>query len=237
MPQSPHSLFLPTPKQRTHQSISMHRTSVRPAPLEFLPPSNLPYGIDRRKDVGLSHPLSQLTPGYFAPLRDGLRTPPTDNMGTAYQYQHPQRNCFADRQDAAYSAGTQSASSYGGNHAGGDVSGAQRSNVSQPPPASTSTLRAEVQASSSAYNTQPSSPQPATKTDVLAPPEGLPQRRNANSDMIIPNLQIPSSINDSGGSLAEFAAQVGIEFLQVVNKSLTGEDYLPVLVRVYGNTP
>jgi len=34
------------------------------------------------------------------------------------------------------------------------------------------------------------------------------QQRKSNNDLILPNLQIPPSINNSGGSLAEFAAQV-----------------------------
>lgn len=185
----------------------MHRTSARPAPLDFLLPSNPTYGIDRRKDIGLSHPLPQLTPDYLeAPVRDGLRTPPADDMGTAYQYQHPQSNKYAGRQDATFSTGAASGASYNGSYAGANMQGRQYSTLSQPP--SVSTLRNEVQAPSSAYNTQPPSPQPPNRTDVLAPPEGLPRRRSANSDMILPNLQIPSSINNSGGSLAEFAAQV-----------------------------
>ena len=187
----------------------MHRTSARPAPLDFLLPSNPTYGIDRRKDIGLTYPLPQLTPGYLeAPTRDGLRTPPADDMGTAYQYQHPQFNNYAGRQDATYSTGGASGGSYSGSYTGANMQGRQRSTLSQPPPASALTLRNEVQGPSSAYNTQPPSPQPANRTDALAPPEGLPRRRSANSDMILPNLQIPSSINNSGGSLAEFAAQV-----------------------------
>jgi hypothetical protein len=34
------------------------------------------------------------------------------------------------------------------------------------------------------------------------------QQRKSNNDLILPNLQIPPSINNSRGSLAEFAAQV-----------------------------
>jgi hypothetical protein len=186
----------------------MHRTSARPAPLDSLSPSNPTYGIDRRKDIGLSHPFPQLTPGYLeAPVRDGLRTPPADDMGTAYQYQHSQSDSYAGRQDTSCSAGSSSGASYNGSSAGSNMPGRQYYALIQQPP-SASTLRNEVQAPSSAYGRQPASPQPANKTDVLAPPEGLPRRKSANSDMIHPNLQIPSSINNSGGSLAEFAAQV-----------------------------
>lgn len=187
----------------------MHRTSARPVPLDFLLPSNPTYGIDRRKDVGPSHPVPQLPSGYFeAPIRDGLRTPPADEMGTAYQYQQPQYNSYAGRQGAPYPTTGSSMSNYDGSYTGGNVQARQYTTISQPPPASASTLRNELQAPSSTYNTQPPSPQPANRTDALAPPEGLPRRRSANSDMILPNLQIPSSINNSGGSLAEFAAQV-----------------------------
>ncbi|KAG0648661.1 Meiotically up-regulated 80 [Hyphodiscus hymeniophilus] len=187
----------------------MHRTSARPAPLDFLLPSNAPYGIDRRKDLRPLQTVPQLTPGYLeAPLRDGLRTPPADEMGTAYQYQPAQSNNYGRRSEATYSSGAHSGATYAGSYVGGDMPERQYSSISQPPPASVSTLRNEVQAPSSAYKNQPPSPQPANRTNVLAPPEGLPRGQSANSDMILPNLQIPSSINNSGGSLAEFAAQI-----------------------------
>lgn len=197
---TPHQTF-------TRQIISMHRTSARQAPLDFLLPSNPTYGIDRRKDIGLLHPLPQLTPGFFeATIKDGLRTPPADGMGTTYQYQNVQYNNYPGRQDAT---GGASMGSHAGSYTGPNMQGRQYSKIGQLPPASTSTLQNEIQAPSSAYNTQPSSPQPAHRETTLAPPEdGLSRRRSANNDMIQPNLQIPASINSSGGSLAEFAAQV-----------------------------
>jgi hypothetical protein len=171
----------------------MHRTSARPAPLDFFLPSTV------RKDVGLSH-YPQRTPSYLeAPIRDGLRTPPADDMSTAYQYPTSQYNSYDGRQDVTYPTIGSSGSNYAG-YPGSSGQARQYSTISQP--SSASTLRNEIQASIPAYNTQPPSPQ------TLAPPEGLPRRRSANSDMIISSLQIPSSINNSGGSLAEFAAQV-----------------------------
>lgn len=185
----------------------MHRTSARPAPLDFLlPPAHSTYGIDRRKVLGLQHALPQLTPVYFeAPIRDGLRTPPADDMGTAYQ--HPQYNSYPSRQDAAYAAAGASVNGYTASYSGVRGQAGQYSSLSQPPPASVSTLRNEIQLSQ-VPRTQPPSPQPSHRSNALAPPEGLPRRKTANSDMILPNLQIPPSINNSGGSLAEFAAQV-----------------------------
>jgi len=188
----------------------MHRTSSRPAPLDFLLPSAHPtYGIDRRKDIGLPCTRPQLTPIYFeAPVKGGLRTPPADEMATAYQ--QPQYNNYTRRQDTVYSTPTAPVDSYGGAYSGGSGQAVAYSAANQPPPASASTLRMEVQ-SSQYVHSQPSSPQPAIKTSALAPSESVARRKSANSDMILPNLQIPQSINNSGGSLAEFAAQVCTE--------------------------
>lgn len=42
--------------------------------------------------------------------------------------------------------------------------------------------------------------------------EHQPQKNVSSDTTILPHLQIPSSINSSGGSLAEFAAQVSFAF-------------------------
>lgn len=190
----------------------MHRTSARPAPLDFLLPSaHLPFGIDRRKDIGLPRSLPQFAPVYFeAPVRDGLRTPPADDMATTYQTQY---NEYPGRRDGAYSTAGASGNNYGGVYSGANVQSRPYSIHSQPPPASALALRKEVHAQP--IHTQPPSPGPANKTNNLGPEEQS-GRKSATSDMILPNLQIPSSINNSGGSLAEFAAQVlnQIPFLQ-----------------------
>lgn len=187
----------------------MHRTSARPPPLDFLLPHSSTYGIDRRKDIGLANTLPNIRSGYFEPsIRDGLRTPPADEMGTAYQ--QSQYNNYTGRQDTTFPITGTSDSDYSGTYSGVNVQ--QRPyNPSLNPTPSTSILRNEVQPlhpPSQASYPQPASPQQPHQINSLAPPESLPRRKSANNDMILPNLQIPSSINDSGGSLAEFAAQI-----------------------------
>ena len=184
----------------------MHRTSARPAPLDFLLPSaHSNFGTDRRKDIGLPRQLPQFAPVYFeAPVREGLRTPPADEMAATYQ---PQYNDYAGRRDGAYSAAGASGSNYGAAYNGATVPSRPYSMHNQPPlaSASASTLRREVLAQP--IHTQPPSPVPANKLNNLVHEE-QPHRKSGTSDMIHPNLQIPLSINNSGGSLAEFAAQV-----------------------------
>jgi hypothetical protein len=182
----------------------MHRTSARPAPLDFLLPSaHSTFGIDRRKDIGFPRSLPHFSPVYFeAPVRDGLRTPPADDMTTTYQTQYSE---YPGRRDAAYSVSGASGSNYGGAYSGANMQSRPYSIHNQPPPASVSTLRKEVHADP--IHSQPPSPVPANKVNNLAPDE-QPRRKSATGDMILPNLQIPSSINNSGGSLAEFAAQI-----------------------------
>lgn len=187
----------------------MYRTSSRPAPLDFLLPSaHSSYDIDRRKDIGLSHPLPQLTPIYFEAPNSGLRTPPADEMATTYQ--NRQYNLYPNgRGDSSYPPSGASASSYGGSYSGSSMQGRSYSTSNQP--ASASTLRREVQGSHP-LPPQPQSPAPGNRSNTLAPPEDQPRRRSANGDMIRPNLQIPASISEDGGSLAEFAAQVFVKF-------------------------
>jgi hypothetical protein len=184
--------------------ILMHRTSTRPAPLDFLLPSAYStFGVDRRKDIGLPRQLPQFAPVYFeAPVKEGLRTPPADDMTTTYQTQYSD---YAGRRDGAYSASGASGANYGGAYTGANVQSRPYSIHSQPPSGSASSLRKEVHGQP--IHTQAPSPVPPSKINNLAPEE-QPRRKSATSDMIHPNLQIPSSINNSGGSLAEFAAQV-----------------------------
>jgi len=209
----PLSFSRTTPSTNLQASISMHQASAISASLDFLlPSSHSTYGTDRRKDIGYSLALPQLTPHYFeAPIRDGLRTPPADDMSTAYR--HPQYNNYGTKHDVTYSspvATSSNGSHYSGPTVYSGTNGVTRSHsvLSQPSSASVaSTVRNEAQAARSIYNRQ-QSPQPASRKNTLAPPEGVPRRKSANSDVILPNLQIPHSINNSGGSLAEFAAQI-----------------------------
>ncbi|KAF4631051.1 hypothetical protein G7Y89_g7080 [Cudoniella acicularis] len=162
----------------------------------------------RRKDIGLPH--TQVALGYLqAPIRDGLHTPPADDMATTYQ--QPQYATYGNRQDSAYSVPGAASGNYIGGYRGNNNQGrpypAPHSTMNYSSQPSASNLRNEVQNPQPSYR-QPSSPQPPVRSSILAPPEEEPRRRNANGDMILPNLQIPASINNSGGSLAEFAAQI-----------------------------
>ncbi|KAH8668202.1 cyclin-domain-containing protein [Tricladium varicosporioides] len=184
----------------------MHRTAARPAPLDLRTPStHSSYDIDRRKDFGLAQ-AQPLTNYLQATIRDGLHTPPADDMGTTYQ--QPQYTPYGSRQDSAYAAGP-SSGGYAGAYSGHSGHGRQYSSHSSSTissQSSTSTLRHEVP-QHSLYR-QPTSPQASQRTSTLAAQEEEPRRRSTNGDMILPNLRIPETINDSGGSLAEFAAQI-----------------------------
>jgi len=185
----------------------MHRTSARPAPLHF--PLSLTnttnYGIDRRKEFTNPLTLPHLIPGYLeAPIRDGLRTPPADEMGTTYQ--QPQYNNYAVKQEGIYPTPAPSGSVYSSGYSVQNGQGRPYSTLGQPTPASNSSLRNEVLPSQSYHQT--TSPQINKTVSV----EGLTAERrkstNGDASAIVPNLQIPKTINDSEGSLAEFAAQV-----------------------------
>lgn len=185
----------------------MHRTAGRPSPLELFLPSNSSY--DRRKGVGL--PPSHLTPVYLeAPVRDGLRTPPGDNMGTTYQ--HPQyAPNYTGRQESAYSVPSVGQDSYAGAYVG--ANGVQRHYSipsQQPTQIPTTILRHEVQNPLPSYR-QPASPVPPNRTSTLGTVPEHSRKKSTSAEAILSNLQIPSAINNSGGSLAEFAAQVRIQ--------------------------
>jgi hypothetical protein len=185
----------------------MHRTSARPATLNFpFPPTpSAAFGIDQRRDIGL-HSLRQLTPQYFeAPPRDGLRTPPADDMTT---YQHAQYSEYAGRPDATYAMSGPVRNGYVDSYP--PVTNMQAKAypaLGQPLPLSASTLRQEIQVPLTSHRPQPQSPQHANKTG-LAAAESMPTRKHSAGEMTTPSLKIPSSVNNSGGSLAEFAAQV-----------------------------
>ena len=187
----------------------MYQTSARPATLDFhFPPTpSTSFGFDHRRDIGL-HTLRHLTPPYSeAPPRDGLRTPPVDDMSTTYQ--HARFNDYASRQDGTYSMPGSTRSGYVGTYP--SITNMQAKSYSasgQLPPASASALRHEYQAQFTSLRTQPPSPQPANNTASLASSENAPSRKSSVGDMITPSLKIPQTINNSGGSLAEFAAQV-----------------------------
>lgn len=183
----------------------MHRTSVRPAPLDFLLPSSYSSTSNngRLKDIGISH-LANPAPIYLeSSLIDGLRTPPADDMGTAYQ--QPQHSTYSERQDNTFTAATASGNGFTGAGAYPEQNVLQRTYRTSQGPASS--LRNELPPTQPLYH-QSTSPGPVTKVSSFVPTEESPSRKTTSNNAILPNLQIPSSINNSGGSLAEFAAQV-----------------------------
>jgi hypothetical protein len=155
-------------------------------------------------------------------------------MGTTYQ--HPQYTNYAARHHPPYSVPSVGQDSYAGAYTGASAAPRQYSTQSQttaqvPVQIPASALRNEVQNVLPPYR-QPSSPVPSSRTNILGPVEEQPRRKSTNGDMILPDLQIPSSINNSGGSLAEFAAQVRMRnFCSRICIDLS-LDYLPVLVRI-----
>ncbi|RDW88592.1 hypothetical protein BP6252_00624 [Coleophoma cylindrospora] len=189
----------------------MHRNSARSAPLDFLLPSHTIPGFGGRKDIKPPLSLSHLNPTYFeAPIRDGLRTPPADEMGSIYQ--PPPYHTYAGRQEPTYPAASAAIANtyvppttYTAPSSQSRLYSSQNSypqSVSQ-----NASIQSEAPSISHTYS-RPTSPRQSSRTESLAPPEGLPRRKSVTSDLILPNLQIPTSVNNSGGSLAEFAAQI-----------------------------
>lgn len=183
----------------------MHQTSVRPTPLSFaIPPTpQSPVRVDHRKDVGYPSILPQINHlGYIkTPVKVGLRTPPEDDMNSAYpEYQNYEGR---NRQNEIYNA--RRISDYDGAATqfkqGSIISaahGVSRVNSDIPfawPPVN-------GQARGDTFH-------PSTLSALESESAQKPQAKKPwNTDAIHPNLQIPDSINDSGGSLAEFAAKV-----------------------------
>ncbi|KAL2075680.1 hypothetical protein VTL71DRAFT_623 [Oculimacula yallundae] len=185
----------------------MYRITERPSPLEFLLPSPHPtYNVDRRKDFGQSHFQPQLPPVYLeAPVREGLRTPPTDDMTTAYQNNNYSHGYPTRGRNSEYHSAEGTPGSYcGAYNNGGNGQSRQHTTVTQPPHASVSTLRNEIQGP--VKIPQPPSPEAAQKTSCLSHDEL--SRRTGVTETIRPGMQIPKSISSNGGSLAEFAAQI-----------------------------
>jgi hypothetical protein len=188
----------------------MYQASARPATLDFLfpPTPSTSFGFDHRRDGGLHNSIRQLTPPYTeTPRRNGLRTPPADDMSTSYQ--HPQYHEYTGRQDGSYPMPGAARGNYAGTYP--SVTNMQAKSYSaseQPLPVPSSALRHEVQAPLSSHHPQPPSPQPVNRMASLATADVAPSRKDSVSDAISPGLQIPPSINISGGSLGEFAARV-----------------------------
>lgn len=184
----------------------MHRTSARPATLSFPFPPNpsAAFEFDQRRDIGL-YALQQLTPPYLeTATRDGLRTPPADDMTT---YQHTQYSEYTGRQDATYAISGPVRSGYVDSYPPvTNIQAKAYPALGQPLPLSASTLRQEIQVPLNSQRPQPQSPQPANKTSIAA--ESMPTKKHSVAETTTSGLKIPPSVNNSGGSLAEFAAQV-----------------------------
>lgn len=140
-------------------------------------------GSEQRRDLStgsrvVPDSLSAL-PVHSNALIDGLRTPPADDMSATYNSQ-PYRNYT--QADVAYSS-SKIQQAYSKTHTLGTS-------------ASNCDLRSH---GSSQSHARPQS------LGVAAIALDDSEKRKS---LILPNLQIPSSINQSGGSLGEFAAQV-----------------------------
>ena len=134
---------------------------------------------------------------WTAPWRAGLPTPPSDMMnGVAYNTFVPSTSTTA----------TTNPNSYGGKHNGlslhpyGKFPSQSRSSFDPTSlyPSSSSKLQSHVAPSS---------------TKNVPPAESVSQKKTTSTS--VPSyLQIPSSISDSKGSLAEFAAQVWLQSIR-----------------------
>lgn len=193
----------------------MHRAPVARASLDFFPPRShtaqehsrpsLPlHGFRRPEYNALSrNPISStssfLQPSALdphlpkiyvnAPVRNGLRTPPTDDMNSTVSYLQ-QSSSWSGRAEQP------------GHHANRAVIPHSYSTSVQQPQGPTVSALSSVTGIPSQSYAQKRSPQ-STGTVIFAP-EDVEQRKN----VILPNLQIPAAINTSGGSLGEFAAQI-----------------------------
>ncbi|KAG4030906.1 hypothetical protein MFRU_010g00400 [Monilinia fructicola] len=196
----------------------MHQTSVRPAPFTFtLPPTpQSPRGIDGRKETRYLPTLPKINQSRYieAPVRVGLRTPPEDDMHATYP--EPSHLPYKSRQNETYpgpfkigrtpeydASTTRPAQPPHVQEASGAP--ASRTNgskdFSQPDvPFSWPPIKEKAQAESF----QPA-PLSALESESTRKPQA---KKPSNTDSIHPSLRIPESINDSGGSLAEFAAQI-----------------------------
>jgi hypothetical protein len=149
--------------------------------------------------------LSKVVTGYTdAPVRDGLRTPPEDDMNSTTACQSQQFPIYRP-QDPSYSYSSQNAVS---------TSAPSRSVKTQP---STTYQRAAeydpqqsrsltAQALSNIPQQVPYSRQPTHSPKHTSTSSQTDDGRGKS--VVLPSLQIPPSINNSGGSLGEFAAQV-----------------------------
>lgn len=192
----------------------MHRAPVARASLDFFPPPHTAqehsrpsyslHGFQRPEYKPPSRNSSVSTCNFSqfsaldphlptiyidAPVRNGLRTPPTDDMNSTASY-------------------LQQSSSWSGR---AEKSGHHTNLAVIPHPYSTSVQQQQgpaVSALSSVtgnlFLSYPQKCSPQSTGTVVFAPEEVEHRKS----VILPSLQIPASVNTSGGSLGEFAAQI-----------------------------
>lgn len=178
--------------------FQMHPTLTANQPPDFLLPlAHQPYkppiyrSHQERQEYGNHTSSSVRLPDRSlstAPPRDGLHTPPEEMTGAnlnpprplPYACPVPSNGYFPKPHSSSNSAG------FG----------------TLPPASFTGTSRTVEKAHGGLQS-------PTGRKDLSAPPEPLQRRKSScSNNSIVSYLQIPSSINDSKGSLAEFAAQV-----------------------------
>lgn len=197
----------------------MHCTASTTDSLRFpLPHAHAAFDADRRKDFDIVQSLPN--PAYLqSVVRGGLPTPPADEMGTTYQ--QPPYNQYGNRTHTYAGRGGISQPSYAGRGHERQYSVPHSSLNRLPPPLAYVGNEGHIP-SLLPYR----APSPVQSTS-LAPLTTFirteqPIRQSSNTgDVVSKSLQIPASINNSGGSLAEFAALViktcRMEILQSAN--------------------
>ena len=159
--------------------------------------------LDCRKDISFSKSaastsdLLQGRPVYLeAPVRYGLRTLPLDDMNSTAFFSQQYSSC-GSRKDGTFPSTAYSSHTAVTKPCTASLQPSRESKASSLP-------RIDGVAAQAYFRTySPESASTSTSTAVLALEETV--RRKS---VILPNLQIPASINNSGGSLGEFAAQV-----------------------------
>lgn len=234
---TPNAAFTTSPPAHDFSTFArtVNRTSHLPHPYlmystaassaqHILPPSPAQPPCGRKRPDLLTLPRFHLAcPRQTASHQGGLRTPPTEDMGTTYQppnlasYESSHRSGLpgyasamaqADRKRNALSEAQAAlaAATYSRPHL---VSGQPLSaQIHQPHNRlvlSSSTSSQPLQ-SSSRHSTRPSTPN-SVVTLASQQEEGTSRRDSA---MVLHSLEIPACISPKGGNLADFAAQVSV---------------------------
>ena len=183
-----------------HQAMSTRPSLTGPGP--FSHSSNNPhmYGDSRSMIGSRASPLVRYSGlGSYRPAghsRNGSWDGSSQVNGGTYKYSLPPHGGTRSNDSAALATGRRPdlMTSYHGS--GYDM------NISR---------LVEKEMDQKVERTQNQAPSPGSRRPSQAPAEPSSHRRQSSSGhSIVPSLQIPATINDSKGSLAEFAAQVRI---------------------------